>query len=284
MNDRKRVWIEKMRSDLVGSLRAASAGFAQAHGSHAVHDARKELKRAGSLARGFGQVVGADAYVALEAANAARRAYGRARDLDVLPQALDRVKCAPETRDALTRAIALERGAALGGVPDAEGLAAKLQSAATSAAAWDLSAADRASYVEMLRHTYKATKHRGAAAFSSGDADDLHELRTGVVDLDHQLEASRPAWPALIDALCEELSRLRQALGDFNDMTMLGEFALARRELDVAATEAFVEAVQRRRKPMERKAREQFERAFAERPGAFAKRMAALLAHPQNKP
>ena len=140
---------------------------------------------------------------------------------------------------------------------------------------------DDSGLAAMLRHTFRAAKRRGAAAFSSGDADDLHELRTGLIDIGHQLEILRPAWPALLDAQSGELAKLRQTLGDFNDLTMLGEFALRLREFDVSAVEAFVDAVQKRRKPLERKARAQFERAFAERPGAFARRMAAYMADPQ---
>jgi hypothetical protein len=81
-----------------------------------------------------------------------------------------------------------------------------------------------------------------------------------------------------------ELHRLRQALGDHNDLTMLGEFALARHELSGATAEALVALVLRRRKPLEKRAAEKFERLFAERPGAFARRVAAYLAHPQNHP
>jgi CHAD domain-containing protein len=284
MSVRRPAWIEKARAALVRSLGAAASGFsgAEAQGTRGVHDARRELKRSASLARGFGQVVGPAAFIALEAANSARRAFGRTRDLDVLPLALERVKCDPETRAALTRAIALERGAALSQpVQDASGLATKLEAAAEAVAAWDLSWAEETAFATLLRHTYQTTKRRGVSAFSSGDADDLHDLRTGVIDLGHQLEELRPAWPSVIDAQSEELRRLRQALGDFNDLTMLGEFALQRRVLDTEATETFIEAVQRRRKPLERRARAQFERVFAERPGAFARRVGAYMEHPQ---
>lgn len=284
MSARRPAWIERARVALVHSLRAAAASFSGAQGARGVHDARKELKRSASLARGFGQVVGPEAFIALEASNAARRAFGPTRDLDVLPVALDRVKCDPETRAALTRAIALERGAALGEtLQDASGLSAKLDAAAEAVAAWDLSSKDETAFAALLRHTYKMTKRRGAAAFSTGDGDDLHDLRTGVIDLSHQLEELKPAWPAVIEAQCEELHRLRQTLGDFNDLMMLGEFALQRRELDARAVEAFIDAVQRRRKPLERKARAQFERAFAERPGAFARRLGAYMEHPQGR-
>jgi CHAD domain-containing protein len=285
MSARRLSFVEQARRALVASLRAAAKAFPTAggSGSHAVHDARKELKRSASLARGFSSIVGPEAYVAIEAANAARRHYGRTRDLDVLPLALERVKCEPEIRTVLTRAIAIERGAALGATPDASGVADKLGTAADAVAAWDIAALDDSALAAALRQTYKSAKRRGAAAFASQDADDLHELRRGVIDLGHQLEALRPAWPALIDAIGEELRRLRQTLGDFNDLTILGEFALSRRELSAEDAAAFVDAVERRRRPLARKARSLFERVFAERPSAFARRLSAYLAHPQGR-
>ena len=64
---------------------------------------------------------------------------------------------------------------------------------------------------------------------------------------------------------------------------MLGEFALSRRELPAEAAETLVALVLRRRKPLERRAHNQFERLFAERPGAFARRISAYFAHPKHK-
>ena len=40
--------------------------------------------------------------------NAARRAFGRARDLDVLPGVLEEIKCDADIRAALMRAIGVE--------------------------------------------------------------------------------------------------------------------------------------------------------------------------------
>jgi hypothetical protein len=103
------------------------------------------------------------------------------------------------------------------------------------------------------------------------------------VDLSHQCALFESAWPALFAAYDAELQKLRQSLGAHNDLTVLGEFALSRRELSGESAEALVALVLRKRKPLERKAAQQFERLFAERPGAFGRRMAAYLAHPQQK-
>jgi CHAD domain-containing protein len=275
-------------------LRAAAERYppAGADAADRVHDARKELKRAASLARLFAPIVGAPAYRALDAVDAARRWIGRARDLDALQAALAGIKCGLETREILIGVIVAEREAARGEHAEIGArFGPDLLAAADALAEWRLEAGD-GELLHSLRQTYRSAKRRGRAAFSTGgraafstgDADDLHDLRSRVVDLAHQCALCEPAWPAMFVAHGEELQRLRQALGDHNDLTMLGEFALARHELPAPAAETLVELVLRKRKRLETRARVRFERAFAERPGAFARRISAYLAHPQIHP
>jgi CHAD domain-containing protein len=282
-----RTWITHARAALVDSLRAAAERFPPdgEEGADRIHEARKELKRAASLARLFAPIVGAPAYATLDAVDAARRRFSRARDLDILPGALGRVKCAAETRDILLRAIGTERGKARRerAENDAERFGRNLAAAATAVAAWELDERDDEDLLRSLRATYRSAKRRGRLAFATGDADDLHDLRSRVVDLGHQCALLEPAWPAMFAAQGAELHRLRQVLGEHNDLTLLGEFALARHELPPAAGEALVALVLRRRKPLEKRAAGKYGRLFAERPGGFARRLAGYLEHPQNR-
>ena len=287
MSGRRDVWTKAAREALGAALSAAAHAFPKPgdESAQAVHDARKELKRAASLARWFTPIVGPPADAARDAANVARRAIGRARDLDVLPVALEKVKCAVEIREALLQAMARERAEAFAASAGfvAPEIVAGLEAAAAAVAGWDLAEASDEALLAALRNTYRSAKRRGRVAFATADSDELHRLRQGVVDLGHQLHVLSPAWPAMFEAHGGELHKLRQALGDYNDLTMLGEFALTRRELEPEAAQAVVVAVLRRSKPLERRARDQFERAFAERPGGMARRLAAYLAHPQRK-
>ena len=287
MSAPRQSWMARARAALVVSLRAAASGFPEAgeDGATHIHNARKELKRAASLARLFTPIVGPPAYVALDAVDAARRSVGRARDLDILPGVLATLKCPGLTRDLLMRAIAIERGKARGehARVDAAYFRAELNEAAAAVAGWDLGAEPLDLLLQSLRLTYRSAKKRGKRAWSSADADDLHDLRSRVVDLGLQLAVFEPAWPALFSAQGAELHRLRQALGDHNDLTVLGEFALARHELSPRASEELIELVLKKRRPLERKASEQFERLFSERPNAFERRIGAYLANPQKK-
>jgi CHAD domain-containing protein len=288
MSAGRRSWVAHGRLALAHSLETAAEGYPKPgdDGANRVHEARRALKRAASLARLLAPIVGSLAYDALDAVDAARRQVGRARDLDILPGVLADIKCAAATRDILMRAIAVERGKARGehAEVDLARIEADLRTAATAVAGWSLDGGEVGPLLQSLRLSYRAAKRRGRVAWASGDADDLHDLRSRVVDLVHQCELFEPAWPAMFSAYGEELQRLRHSLGSHNDLTVLGEFALARRELSREAADELVALVLRRRKPLERRAAAQFGRLFAERPGAFERRMAAYLAHPQRKP
>ena len=287
MSAARRSWIAHGRLALAQSLAAAADHYPRPgeDGANRIHEARRALKRAASIARLFAPIVGSPAYGALDAVDAARRQVGRVRDLDILPGVLASLKCPTATRDILMRAIAVERGKARGEQAEVDFARAEaaLRAAAADVSGWDLGTADIESLLQSLRLSYRAAKRSGRAAWASGDADDLHDLRSRVVDLAHQCELFEAAWPAMFSAFGAELQKLRRSLGDHNDLTVLGEFALTRRELPGEAAEALVALVLRRRKPLERRAAALFARLFAERPGAFARRIAAYLEHPQHK-
>ena len=287
MSAAHRSWIAHGRLALAQSLAAAADQYPRpgADGANRIHEARRALKRAASIARLFAPIVGSPAYGALDAVDAARRQVGRVRDLDILPGVLASLKCPTATRDVLMRAIGVERGKARGDQAEVDFTRAEaaLRAAAADVSGWDLGTADIEWLLQSLRLSYRAAKRSGRAAWATGDADDLHDLRARVVDLGHQCELFEAAWPAMFSAFGAELQKLRRSLGDHNDLTVLGEFALARRELPAEAAEALVALVLRRRKPLERRAAALFARLFAERPGSFARRIAAYLEHPQQK-
>ena len=112
----------------------------------------------------------------------------------------------------------------------------------------------------------------------------MHALRVRVVDLVHQLGVFEPAWPAMMRATTRELQRLRTALGDHNDLTVLAEFAAARPELTPEQKVAVAVLIAKRRRPLARRAAQLYARLFAERPSAFERRLAATIENPRRKP
>ena len=285
---RRSVWPHHCRAALAQAIDVAARQFPRAGEDEAarVHDARKTLKGAAGLARLFTGLVGPPAYGALAAIDAARKRISRARDLDVLPGVLAKIGPPARVRGALLAAIAEQRETARRAHhhSDVAGLATELRALAAAIAAWDIEAADAAPLLAATRAAYRAARRRGEAAIASRDADALHAFRVRVIDLACQLSAFEAAWPAMMRAATRELHRLRAALGDHNDLTVLAEFARGRPELTPAEADAVIALVARRQRPLERRAARLYARLFTERPADFERRLAAYLAHPRLKP
>jgi len=253
-----------------------------------VHEARRALKAARALMRLFTPLIGGPAYEALSALDAARRKLGRARDFDVMPGVLASLagEIDAATSEQLSGAIALEREVAriAHDEIDVVALTTQLRALARGAEGWSLTDVASAHLLGAVRAHYRAARRSGRAALASLDARDLHELRVHTVDLGHQLALFAPAWPAQFAALAEEIQRLRQNLGDHNDLATLAEFAVSRRDLSLIQLSDLALKVERRQRRLTRKAGAHFARIFAERPGAFERRILAYLAHPKVKP
>jgi CHAD domain-containing protein len=285
---KKSGWPPHCRAALARALRLASRQFPRAGEDEAtrIHDVRKTLKAAAGLAHLFTDLVGAPAEATLEAINAARRKVGRARDLDILPGVIAALDLPSETHDALIAAIAEQRAAERRAHHeiDVSGLAAELRALADSVEAWDVEAAGATPLIAALRRTYRSARRRGEAALPGGAARELHALRVRVVDLVYQLGVFELAWPAMMRATMRELQRLRTALGDHNDLTVLAEFAAARAELTPERKVAVAVLIAKRRRPLARRAAQLYARLFAERPSAFERRIGATIENPRRKP
>ena len=87
----------------------------------------------------------------------------------------------------------------------------------------------------------------------------------------------------LFAAMGAEFHKMRQTLGEHNDLTVLAEFAVARHDLSLVQLTDLALKVERRQKQLARRCRKQFERLFAERPGALEHRLAVYLQYPKVK-
>jgi CHAD domain-containing protein len=288
MTASRRSWPLHCRAALVEAILAAADQFPHPGQDEAdrIHDVRRTLKAAAGLSRLFTPLVGAPAYEALKALNATRRSVGRARDLDILPGVLARLNGPTEAQEILLRVIAEQREAERRAHQeiDVGGVSAELRALARSVEGWDAETAGAEPLLLAVRRTYRTARRLGHQAQASRNAGDMHAVRARVVDLSYQLSAFEPAWPAMIQAMCRELQRLRKALGDHNDLAVLAEFARSRPELPRAEAEGLIALIAHRSRPLERRANEQFSRLFVERPGAFERRIAAYLERPQHKP
>ena len=285
---RSDAWPQHCRAALVRAVGSAAAQF-PGPGEEApkrVHDVRKTLKEARAIARLFLHCVGEPARVTITALAATRRQIGRARDLDVMAQRVQRLEPPPVVFEPLMAAIVREREAAQRA---RRGLSASTPRARLNAIvrrleAWDLSALGREEIVDAVVRTYRQAQRRGLLAFESEDPTALHALRARVVDLRYQLALLSCAWPEALNAQAEALNDLREALGDFNDLHVLGKFAAEHSGLPPQALEELGARMEAKQKKLKRRANVEFDRLFAETPNAFATRISAYLARPVTEP
>jgi CHAD domain-containing protein len=112
------------------------------------------------------------------------------------------------------------------------------------------------------------------------DDEELHELRKAVVAQRYQMELATPAWPTLGKAWVEELQRLRDKLGKHHDLSVLIA-RLQARPPRAPAQHAWhgplMQAAHARQHKLARSALRLHARLFAERPGAFRRRLAAYM-------
>lgn len=290
MTSKSDPWPEHCRRRLIASIVEAADLFPHSgeDSGARIHDSRKALKAARAIARLFAVAVGPPAYETVSALEAVRRQTGRARDLDVMPAALASLGTAIDSKTSarLARAIAFEREVARHAHRNIDVAAevGRLRELARSVEVWDLAAdASSAQLLKALRNAYRAARRHGRRALTRGDAQELHELRAQIVDLGHHFAVLEPAWPAMMGAIGGEFQRMRQTLGEHNDLTVLAEFAVGSRDLSLVQLTDLALKVERRQKQLGRRARKQFERLFAERPSALERRLAAYLDHPKTR-
>ena len=285
---RSDAWPQHCRAALVRSVGAAAARFPDP-GEEApkrVHDVRKTLKEARAIARLFLDCVGEPARVTITTLAATRRQIGRTRDLDVMTLRVQRLEPPPEVSEPLMAAIAREQEAARRA---RRGLSAsaprpRLNAIVRRVEGWDLSAVGTEAIVAAVARTYRQAQRRGFLAFKSEDPAASHALRARVVDLRYQLSLLSCAWPEALNAQAEALNDLREELGDFNDLHVLGTFAAEQGALPPPALEELRARMALKQNKLKRRAGVEFERLFAETPSAFAIRVAAYLDHPVTEP
>jgi CHAD domain-containing protein len=284
---RSDAWPRYCRAALVSAVATAAHQFPNPgeEAPQRVHDVRKTLKEARAIARLFLQCVGEPARVTIAALAATRRRIGRARDLDVMTARLTRLAPPDEILQPLSATIAREREAAQrarrglsAGAPRA-----RLNAIVRRLEGWDLSAVCGGDIAAAAARTYRQGRRRGRLAFDSGDPVKLHALRSRVVDLRYQLAALAPAWPEALSAQAAELNALRETLGDFNDLNVLAIFAAELGGLPPEALADLAARLEPKRKKLKRRAKTEFDRLFAETPGAFERRLAAYLKRPMEK-
>lgn len=131
-----------------------------------------------------------------------------------------------------------------------------------------------------LRVTYRGGRHGFQAAVDQPTPEDRHEWRKATKHLWHQTELLTPAAPSILDPLADALHALADTLGDDHDLVVLRDLVQADPDAfgGAEAAAGVVDLADRCRVDLEHRAVALGARLYAERPKAFADRLARYVA------
>ncbi len=284
-----RATLDPLGEALMEAAGEAKAALALADPVTAVHELRKAFKRLRALLRlvrretcGREDAVTARA-LRRQLGEGARRLSG-ARDIAARREAMDDLVA----KGLLTPALRRTAGRALLGKGQAAGDAGlathREELAALIAASEDAASRLNGSntiprLLRVMAEEYTLARKLGRKAHPD-EPESLHDLRKAVVAHRYQMALVTTAWPAVGRVWEVELQRLREKLGKFQDLAVLLE-PLAQEVPEGRAAPGWsaplAEAARARQLKLVASALRLHARLFAEKPGAFRRRLAAYF-------
>jgi CHAD domain-containing protein len=241
----------------------------------AVHEARKDMKKLRALLRLARGELGRDTFGRENACfrDAARELSG-ARDADVMLQTLGALELPPGVGAELRAAIKAERrrdGAADRAGAGRDALAI-LKEARERVDGWPLERDSFEAVAAGLERSYRRGRRDFEAARAEPSAEALHEWRKRAKEHWYHQTLLRSLWPAVMTAAGDEAHVLSDHLGDDHDLVVLAGWVSEHAD----ARPAFLEAIERRRAQLQQDAFALGARVYAEKPGAFVRRLERL--------
>jgi CHAD domain-containing protein len=253
----------------------------------AVHEVRKDLKKARSLLRLARPGISRKAYRRENRQlRDTARAISAARDADVMVETVDalaeRYAGRLPKRTFTTLRGRLAKDAAGGAAPSGDGLLEALQAARARVDAWGLDGCDEATLTAGAVRAYARGRDALAAVEDDASAERLHEWRKRVKDLWYHQRLLRGAWKEPLKALAGESHRLADLLGDEHDLAVLADRLVESPGLTEGSAlldrEAILALIAERRAELQADALRLGRRVYAEKPKAYRRRMGRYLA------
>lgn len=270
-----------VRTQLKNALDALGDG---AVGDEAVHEARKDLKRARAALRLLRDALARATYARENAAmRDAARPLSSIRDGTVLLEQLDQLvkRYGANARaiplEGLRRTLNRERREArrlLARPPALRAQVNALRALHTRSARWRVGQHGWSVLGLGLQRVYGNARKAMGMAQARRSPENLHEWRKQVKYLWHQLQLLKPLWPGQIGELGDDAHRLADYLGEDHDLAVLRSRVYEHREAfpDAASRAALVGLIDRCRTELQDKAFVLGERLFREKPRPFATR------------
>jgi CHAD domain-containing protein len=272
---------------VAGDILAEARGALEEPGKEdatAVHDYRKSMKRWRALLRLLESFLGEHGRVLRAQARDFARELAGARDAQAALEALaDLVESEARLSERTIGSIRVRLESVRLGAEAADltqaargRLIDALEFAANAVPSWPL---DSVTFPEIARELTEAYKRARddcpTEDWRKVPPDTLHDLRARVVAHRYQMELVEPLWPKFGKLWVAEAQRLRDRLGQFQDLSVLQGFTAPHQPL--AHWRARLVPLILARQATHAKASQRIAgRLFAEKPRAFRKRLEAL--------
>ncbi|MDQ2081291.1 CHAD domain-containing protein [Xanthobacteraceae bacterium Astr-EGSB] len=250
-----------------------------------VHDFRKAMKRWRAMLRLLEPFLGEGGVALHDEARHLARTLAGARDvraaLDALADLPADASLSERSRTTIrARLEHLSASAETDSIAAAsrERLKSALSYAAQAAQRWPLERIGFSDIADELARSYRRTRDAIPDDWFSADAAELHELRKRVVAHRHQMELVVPLWPRFGKLWVNEAQRLRDRLGQYQDLDVLTRLSGAHQPLAPWRSRLVPLIAARQRDHVIASAR-LAGRLFAEKPRAFRRRLLALWEH-----
>jgi CHAD domain-containing protein len=256
----------------------------------AIHEARKDLKKARAVLRLVRDQLGEEVY---QRENARLRDAGRtlsgSRDAVVKVETLDALAERfsgelPESYEPLREQLEEERKVSTAAQSGADSEIRRSAALAAEEIAAGRAAIEKWAFAKsgwkLLTPGLKRSYGRGRDRFHDVLADpspvNVHEWRKRVKDLWYHLRLLRDSWPEVLGEMSDQAHLLSDLLGDHHDLGVLAEDAQSRRDLpDREGAAAIVGIIEGRQGELLEAAVPIGERLYADSPKAFVKRLRA---------
>ena len=241
----------------------------------AVHEARKDMKKLRAVVRLVRDEIGGDVY---RRENALFRDAGQelssVRDADVMLETLGNVEAELPGRAAGDLRQALEahriRTAAGARSQASTQVAEMLTSARRRIGHWPLDEDGFDAIAGGLERIYRRGRRDYRKARAEPTSENLHEWRKRAKDLWYHLTILRDTWRPVMEVLADEAHALSERIGDDHDLAVLLGWA---DEHAPHTVEALTGPVERRREQLQAEAFAIGARLYADKPGAFMRRL-----------
>lgn len=270
---------EALRALARKAAAAISAELARARQGSGVHGTRKRLKFMRSLLRLIRSGLGEEAYRDADARlRRAADGLAAARRREAMQEATAKLGAAAKELAAIAGEAHRDAAEPTAIAAAIDAALAEVETLRTDIRRWRLPKNDCGSYARDAGDPYRRARRGLRRGLAEADVDRLHRARRSVIHHLHHLEILARLWPDMMRVWTGELERLREALGDLNDLDELEKIAAAPEAAFSSdeSRQAALASIDARRAALIATIASLARHLFAEKPGAFRRRLEAM--------